>query len=286
MKTAIMLTAVCVLIPSEAVFAQSKKTCDGNAKQIHVFSGYNFLTTSSVFHRWNSEIYQTCVENHSGRWLAINWKTPGPWSFIPDNHALESNRPFDTRETLNLKGCLEYGNMADGLSEPFLGHKDDEPLVAAEKCNFVDGEATSAPTTKIASSASIPDISFEVYVPSDIRNPEATMLHIDGKVSLENTENEYISEVKFAATRYNEESKGNPEDLELKPYGAGLSYGAVQASYARSYKYPIMLSGKNEISITFSKTPKSRIVPGQYGFWDKKNGVFVGAFSFPAVSTP
>src|SRR5215204_7252951 len=113
-------------------FDAAAAPCPGDNPRPHPKPPYDFITTSSVRAGGGGSYYTTCVENRTpDRVLWIDWFIPGPSGYIPGGESRPSKRFFSTRGSVDINGCLQYGNRWETMREFFIGNRKD--LEAAEK---------------------------------------------------------------------------------------------------------------------------------------------------------
>ena len=123
----------------------------------------------------------------------IDWRIPGPRTYVIPNDSAVGERPFPNRSTKGvLSRRLIYGSYRKAIKEQYLGHEDDLPRAAQEgDCSALqrssgpgaplaspDVKASGGPATPVADAASQPWVTLEgrAGIPSDVEDVEATMI--------------------------------------------------------------------------------------------------------------
>jgi hypothetical protein len=209
MRTAAIIVIGLSLISPADTMAQvlsgcKFKACSGGTSVLHNDNGYRFETSSIVYpmNRTGRVIYETCVENKSDRDFEINWYIPGPNSWLLRDCALKSPRQKTRQDTVNgYRSCLRYGNQWFPDRAEFEPHRSDLQAIADEQqkdCRQVIAEeprGRASNTTSRNDGIETTDIrtpvteELEAFAPFDLKDPEATMVHIVAHVSMEPSEN-------------------------------------------------------------------------------------------------
>lgn len=266
-------------------FAQGALADDCPSKIIkpHQLGDISFKTSSRVFKDANVEIYETCVKNDGDKDLWIDWKIPGPKSYVLPGEAVFSPRTFVTRQTINAHSCLEYGPLSETLVDPYLGHNLDSEQMQKQETQGCQPIPTSVGDRILEKIPDYIDTIFKLFVPSDKEKPHDTMLKVEGKTSthLNGTES-YGQNIVYLVSQVEGRVDGNPLDLTIK-----LESESPVASYLRNASSVHDMSWKvsnaetNEISFTVAMPKNPILENARYEILDR-NKVVVGSFFAPA----
>jgi hypothetical protein len=274
-----------------AIEADAQDTCKG-PRQNFDLGEESFVTTSRVYKGNGVELYVTCVENHSDKDLWINWFVPGPVTYIQPGKAVESPRAFQTRENKDYRGCLEYGSVGEYIQSPFIGHLSDDSKIESESggCEKANPLASNAAPTK----SIVPvDLPVKIYFPSDVKEPEDTMLAFEGVARTgigsvlvtEFSETVLFSGLVYKIEHASKAQKGRPEDVRIKPFitsGYSEKY-YLNAFYERYTKDGLSLREGDEIDLAFYNAAKGEaftLSSVRWGVFDR-NDHLVAAFFAP-----
>ncbi len=297
MRRAVILVLVSMLpiCASTHSFAQSK-TCSGQIKQPHPnpYSQYNF-ETDSLFDAANkfpdaslspSSKFKygtlTCVTNPDPtNFLYVHWLIPGPDGWVPPKGgSLPSIVRFtDESSPASQDGCLAYGNRGDTYFAKFHVLKEEMPRVQDEQnrgCRAVI--ANPKQQSSILKSIENFALRFVNYVPSDVKNPQKTMLKIEGDVGVKGGPYDYTSYMTYKVSRV-EGSDGSIRDITLRPQfrsGAEQILPAFEKAVGPSLK--VDSEGGIFVPVTGIKNPQ--LAYASYVIFDRNNAA-VGAIGFP-----
>ena len=269
-----------IFTAGEPPFAEE---CGGRNHRKHDRGAYKFITSSWVRVGDNGHYYSTCVENLSDRDLWFDWFVPGPTTYVPPGKLVTSPRYFQDRQSLDLLGCLQYGNHREPMQEYFIGHENDREQIEHEKekgCNVSRhdfyGAITPAKAPKITYSANI-------YIPSDSKDLKRTLMGIDLSVGLEKFgENAMKTTVMYNITGVYKNFSGDPKQIKVKTNSSILRETFLKAGFKGAI---VPLTGyKGELSFDIPLPPKYSYSNARYGFFDKNN-ILVGAIFVP-IPTP
>jgi hypothetical protein len=153
------------------------ETCEWANRRVLTPDVYSFAVSSWVRQEASGHRYYTCVENLQDRVLWFDWFIPGPKSYIPAKQMLPSPRYFTTRETRDIRGCLEYGNHHAPLKEYFVGHEKD---VSQEQVEGNCDRQLSVDTPKAKNSNWLEPIRsvLELFVATNADDVEKTLLRV------------------------------------------------------------------------------------------------------------
>lgn len=273
-------TAVVFVAPAYRALADE---CPSKLIKSHQLSGMDFETSSRVYHDANVEIYESCVKNNGDKDLWIDWKIPGPKSYVLPGQALPSSRTFVNRQTINAHSCLEYGPLSELLVDPYLGHADDSKQMQKQ-----DNEGCRPVPTTIGDKIleKLPeyiDTIFKAFTPSDREKSHDTMLKVEGKTSthIEGIE-AYRQNIVYMVSRIEGRPDGNPLDLTIR-----LESESPAATYlhsASSFKdmsWKVSSPEENEISFMVAMPKNPTLENARYEILDR-NKIVVGSFFAPA----
>jgi hypothetical protein len=277
-----ILAALLLALVSKSSDAQER--CGGTAPQAHDVGGVSFTTTSRVYTGKGVETYETCVENRGDKDLFVDWFVPGPFSYVKPGKAITSPRSFLTRESKDYRGCLEYGSVGDYIKEPFIGHVSDSPRIEAERggCDEVNPAASQAASTPTIIPVELP---IKLYFPSDAKEPEVTMLQLEGVARAGADDNHLFTTLAFSVTQASDAQKGRPEDVRIRPFVSGDFFAKdfVEAFDKQYSKNGMVLSGGNELNISFYDATYDKaftLASIRYGVFDQADRL-VAAFFAP-----
>lgn len=253
--------------------------CDGADQQFHAIDGYVFVTSSIVRAQAGGRIYSTCVENRSDRDLWMDWFVPGPRSWIPAHVSLPSPRFFGKEKSVSLVGCLQYGNHSASMREPFIGHENDIPRIAVEQQVGCDAKLDKISTTAHDDFEPV-QIDTQVYVPSDSKDPDATLMRLSASIGIEAIDQDaYRTVVNYHLEQLEGRGKGVPEELTLRTKSPELTLAMQKVGYGDR----IHLSAKGAKLVLDVFRPKYfTIDSAQYLIFDR-NDLFVGAIYIPVL---
>jgi hypothetical protein len=234
MSRAVPLVALLAGLLCAAAGPPPKMCGDDRKMNDHPIDGYDFATTSWVRAEANAHIYRTCVENRKQpKSVWIDWRIPGPRTYVIPNDSAVGERPFPNRSTKGVLSCLIYGSYRKAIKEQYLGHEDDLPRAAQEgNCDALqhssgpggppsssDDKAAGGPTKTADASTDQPWVTIEgrAGIPSDLEDVEATMIRFVYQASIAPEGDGYSIILAYEAGGASPEFKGNIRDLTIRP---------------------------------------------------------------------
>lgn len=274
----------------EAPGLRAEEQCEGSARRPHDLGKYQFTTTSRVYSKDGAEWYDTCVENNGDRDLWIDWYVPGPFGYVLPEKAVPSHRIFSTRDTVGLDGCLEYGNLAELMREHFLGHASDVAAIEEEKKKGCDYRATASVTGEPGEPGEFGiqelTVPFRLFLPSNKKYAEQTMLEITGEAKVIPGDTEHYSTVlAYTIEKVKGRQAGNPNNVFMRPLDTGLAGEFLRKAFFNVYfaefgDKGIPLKWSNKFLLRMDLPEKLSLTSTRYGFFDQ-SGEFVGAIFVP-----
>ena len=221
--------------------------CQGDLRSPGGNALFSYITTSRIYYKSNVTVYETCVENQSGRVMEFNWFIPGPNTFVPDGYSCSNPRPKLTHaDSPTYAGCLYYGNNWVRDHATFFPHVDDDAKIAAEKndpqCKVIPTKvagSTSDPSRATAISALTEGITVTLgaFAPTDLKNEDQTLAYIRAVVSLTRDpkdDEKYIHSMSVTSSSFRgskpdfESLKLLPEKNEVEDFKKSIPEGYIQ----------------------------------------------------------
>ena len=247
--------ALMLLTNMEAMAAPKAEMCPPGMKMNpHTVDGLNFATTSWVRQEKNAHIYRTCVENRASKGEAwIDWRIPGPRTYIAPQDSAVSERPFWDWKPANLATCLFYGAYRKPMKELYLAHEDDRPRADAE------GDCSKVPTapTMVALKSSeffSGELEGRAAIPSDIEQVERTLIRFVYKVALRETSSGYNIAFTYQAGGVSPEFNGDVRQISINPSSViqGLAADKLEPIRLQSLENTITIAMKMPRPFTLS----------------------------------
>jgi hypothetical protein len=276
---------IALLWSASAARAQSD-SCPGPNKEPHPYGTFTFQTNSRL-DPLTSGPYKfgvvSCV-NHNDpiNPLYVHWLIPGPHGWVPAREKLESVLRMTNNDNVQqLKGCLLYGNRGDTTYGTFFGIDGDT--------DRVDDETKRGCRAAVESNVPRPGLidsifqKFRNFFPSDIRNPQKTMLQIDGEMGIQwKTSNHYISFVSYEVGPY-QGSEGSVEGITARPVFRGPTASLLPA-FSKANEQTIRIGRKGTIAFE-ADVGDPRLAYASYDLYVGDNNLVAG-IAFPVfVST-
>ena len=215
--------------------------CKGNVRQTHTRPPYRFVTTTRLYWKENANVhvYETCVENHSDRWLYINWLIPKQDGWIEPGCAWSKPRPKLKENTINsYEACLLYGNLKKDSYGTIIPHKDDQEAITKEGGKCPKKFAAKSPVFESDHSENeiVRDIVkwvSKTFVPTNPEKPDTTMVEIEAMTRLEfkRDDNVFVHRFSYYVTPLK-----NTKSLELHKINAQPQFAPLQKQYEQQFK--------------------------------------------------
>lgn len=273
-------TAMILLVP---VYGASADECPSKIVKPHQLNGIAFETSSRVYRDANVEVYESCVKNNGDKDLWIDWKIPGPKSYVLPGEAVPSSRTFVNRQTIDAHSCLEYGPLSEMLVDPYLGHATDSTQMQKQDSDGCRPVATSVGDRILEKIPDYIDTLFKLFAPSDREKSHDTMLKIEGKTSTHlDGEGNYRQNIAYRFSRIEGRDEGNPLDMtiRLESESPAAAYLRAASSF-KDMSWKIANPEENEISFTVSMPKNPTLENARYEILDR-NKIVVGSFFAPA----
>jgi hypothetical protein len=266
-------------------WAESAAPCSGPNKMHHSYGNFDFETNSRAdpvkFRQYKAGLVSCVSNNDKTNPLYAHWLIPGPRGWVPANDKLESTpRLIENEKVEQFGGCLRYGNRGDTTSANFLGIASDRSAVDEEKKNGC--RATTPSSGAQAKEATIEDIVLKIrnFFPSNSKEPQATMLQLDGEVGIKTTgPNQYQSFFRYVLSRYKDTSGGAIERMSVRPAFRGALETLLQ-SYVKDNPPRLKMREKGYIAFAVSGIEAPVLRYASYEIYDQ-NEQLVGAIDFP-----
>ncbi|TXH99539.1 MAG: hypothetical protein E6Q76_19745 [Rhizobium sp.] len=280
------LSAAMVLLA--AAQNASAGDCPSKLTKAHQLNGVAFETSSRVYRDANVEVYESCVKNTGDKDLWIDWKIPGPKSYVLPGEAVPSARTFVTRQTIDAHSCLEYGPLSEMLVDPYLGHAADSAQMQSQDSQGCRPVPTSIGDKILEKIPDYIETLFKLFVPSDREKSHDTMLKVEGKTSTRvDGEGAYRQSIVYMVSRIEGRSDGNPQDLtiRLESESPAAAYLRAASSF-KDMSWKITNPEENEIGFTVAMPKNPTLENARYEILDR-NKLVVGSFFAPAwIETP
>jgi hypothetical protein len=260
--------------------AHADENCEGHRLE-HNLGTEVFSTSSRVIREDRLIVYETCVENRGERDLWVNWKVPGPVSYVPPGRAVVSRRVFPTEQSVNAVACLEYGSLAKVMREPYLGHEEDKEKLSREQEEGCRSVPTSASTQGLSNSSGVVATKVRLFVPSDREQPEATMLEFIAEVGASYVKGLPTEQtVSYSVQAVRGREGGNPKLMSIRLAPEAAAEGWASISDAALIKDGVQLGTDNEINLTLDTGAAPVLKKVRYEILDESDRL-VGAFDAP-----
>jgi len=160
--------------------------------------------------------------------MDFNWFIPGPVTRVFAGFSCSNPRPMLSHKDLDTyAGCLLYGNNWTRDRGNFLPHITDKNNIVGEgksrdcSINLSEGSTNDGDSAKQATLAlqSGIETNLDVFLPSDPKNPNATLTHVEAKVLLTldpSDPKKYIHNIELKANPFRD-SKPIFKDIMLRP---------------------------------------------------------------------
>lgn len=277
-------TTIIFVAPVYGVLADE---CPSKIIKSHQLGGVAFETSSRVYRDANVEVYESCVKNDGDKDLWIDWKIPGPTSYVLPGQSLPSGRTFVTRQTIDAHSCLEYGPLSQTLVDPYLGHGSDSAQMQKQEAQGCQPSPTSVGDRILEKIPDYIDTFFKLFVPSDKEKSHETMLKVEGKTSTLLEGEAYQQKIVYMVSRIEGRNDGDPHDLTIKLEGESPAAAYLRtASSFKDMSWKVPSSEANEISFSVVMPKNPTLENARYEILDR-NKIVVGSFFAPAwVETP
>ncbi|MFO0996649.1 MAG: hypothetical protein U1F33_08180 [Alphaproteobacteria bacterium] len=247
------------------------------------YDGHDFATTSWwERHPKGVRVYNTCVENHDpSKSLWIDWKTPGPHTYVPPGEAYTQPRmSTDVMPAKTVAGCLIYGDHRVPIRERFLGDNNDVESVQAEgDCSQLRGKRSLVAGSTVKS----PWITMQgrAAMPSKAKDIEGTLIRFAYETGLRPAEEGY--EIVFAykaAPVFPEKFQGEIEGITFRSQPASLHQAIIKMGHEDG---AIRLRGyEATIAIPMELPKELRAGEARLGFFDQ-DGTLVTEIHVPIL---
>ena len=256
--------------------------CPSKIIRSHQFNGIAFETSSRVYRDANVEVYESCVKNNGDKDLWIDWKIPGPKSYVLPGEAVPSQRTFVARETIDAHSCLEYGPLSEMLVDPYLGHAADSGQMQKQDSQGCRPAPTSVGDRILEKIPDYIDTIFKLFVPSDREKSRETMLKVEGKISTRVDGAEaYQQNIVYLVSHIEGRNDANPLDLTIRLEGESPAAAYLHAASSfKDMSWKVSNPQENKISFTVALPKNPTLENARYEILDR-NKIVVGSFFAP-----
>lgn len=258
----------------------AQERCEGHRHEHHLGTE-EFSTSSRVFKQDRWFVYETCVENRGERDLWVNWKVPGPISYVPPNRAVSSQRIFLTESTVNAVACLEYGSLAKVMRETYLGHEDDKGKLEREENEGCRSALASTTAEAYSPADATVSSTVRLFVPSDSEQPDTTMLEFVAEVGAVYTKGMPTQQtISYSVAPLKGRKNGDPNAMTIRLASRQPMLNWASVSDASLIEKGAQLGLSKEFSLMLDAEAAPALKNVRYEILDKNQNL-VGAFEAP-----
>lgn len=268
--------------------------------------GYTFKTDSAVDRGHNGKRdYWACVENAAGPDVRLTWHVPGVDIWLINGQYYPLPRSREDALSIEIDGCLSYGNVGEHTVAKFLGSIAEEALSQIQIENGCVGLRGLTPAEPDAvyrrrlQEAQINTVEIEETLialnfsfPSDLLNAEETMLTLDGTYEIKPAEeNGYETIFSYDLAQAEGRPSGVPSEISISHVFANSAAPMVEVVQGQLGNAPIELAEFSadrpfepaSDQITYTVEGDGRWLLGQivWQFLDRNNEI-TAAVTLPA----